>query len=102
MIDTNTARKITENKQESHPAMISFNRLLSGEMRERAEVKAALSMIDREIRSPMSVPEMDFRAGYLAGRISEKANAGLITAEDAEQLKNVLYAKYEILRNMAM
>lgn len=101
MTATNTARKITENRQESHPAMISFNRLLSGEMRAKAEVKATLSMIDRELGNSKSVPEMDFKAGYLAGRIKEKANAGLIAAEDAEQLENVLYAKYEILRNMA-
>lgn len=100
MTGTNTARKITEGKQENRQAMISFNCLLSGEMRERAEVKTTLSMIDREMGRFKSVLEMDFRAGYLAGRIEEKANAGLITAEDAEQLKNVLYTKYEIFRRL--
>lgn len=100
MTGTNTARKITDRKQESRPEMVSFNRLLSGEMRARAEVKTTLSMIDREMGNFKSVPEMDFRAGYLAGRIEEKDAAGLIAAEDAEQLKNVLYAKYEIFRRM--
>lgn len=100
MTGTNTARKITDRKQENRLEMVSFNRLLSGEMRARAEVKATLSMIDREMGNYKRVPEMDFRAGYLAGRIEEKAAAGLIAAEDAEQLKNVLYAKYEIFRRM--
>lgn len=100
MTGANTARKITDRKQENRLEMVSFNRLLSGEMRARAEVKATLSMIDREMGNYKSVPEMDFRAGYLAGRIEEKAAAGLIAAEDAEQLKNVLYAKYELFRRM--
>ncbi|MCH5340075.1 MAG: hypothetical protein J1E01_01280 [Acetatifactor sp.] len=96
----NTAMKITDKNQESHQEVLAFNCLLTGEMRARAEVKTTLSVIDREMGKSKSVPEMDFRAGYLAGRIEEKENAGLITAEDAEQLKNVLYAKYEILRRL--
>lgn len=100
MTAINTARKITDRKQESRPAMISFNNLLSGEMREKAEVKTTLSMIDREMGNFKSVPELDFRAGYLVGRIEEKANAGLIAAEDAERLKNVLYTKYELFRRL--
>lgn len=100
MTTTNTARKITDRKQENRLATISFNCLLSGEMRERAEVKTTLSMIDREMGNFKSVPELDFRAGYLVGRIEEKTNAGLITPEDAERLKNVLYAKYEIFRRL--
>lgn len=96
----NTARKFTGEQQETRAAMISFNSLLSGDTRNRAEVKAMVSMIDREMANSKSVPEMDFRAGYLYGRIEEKANAGLITPEDVERLKNVLYAKYEIFRRL--
>lgn len=93
-------RKITDRKQECRLAIVSFNALLSGEMRTRAEVKATLSMIDREMGNFKSVPELDFRAGYLDGRIEEKKMAGFITPEDAERLKTVLYAKYEILRRL--
>lgn len=96
------ARKITDRKQESRLAIVSFNGLLSGDMRTRAEVKTTLSMIDREMGNFKSVPELDFRAGYLAGRIEEKKMAGFITPEDAERLKTVLYAKYEIFRRMEM
>ena len=94
------ARKITERKQESRLAIVSFNTLLTGDMRTRAEVKATLSMIDREMGNFKSVPELDFRAGYLAGRIEEKKMAGFITPEDAERLQIVLYTKYEIFRRL--
>lgn len=96
----NTAKKAADGKQEQQALLISFNSLLSGEIRGRAEVKTMLSMIDRELSRFMSLEELDFRAGYLSGRIEEKKNAGFITAEDAERLKNVLYAKYEIFRRL--
>ena len=96
----NTARKIAGGQQEPRPEIISFNSLLPKDMRCRAEVKTMLSMIDREISISKSVAELDFRAGYLFGRIDEKQSAGFITAEDAEQLKNVLHAKYEIFRRL--
>ena len=96
----NTARKIAGGQQEPRTEMTSFNGLLPKDMRRRAEVKTTLSMIDREISISKSVAELDFQAGYLSGRIDEKQSAGFIAAEDAEQLKNVLYAKHEIFRRL--
>lgn len=93
-------RKAVIGRPEPRAEMVSFNSLLSDKVRNRAEVKTMISMIDRELSSPKSVAELDFRAGYLSGRIDEKKNAGFITAEDAEQMKNMLYAKYEILRRL--
>lgn len=94
------ARKIEGKRQKSRPEAVSVNCLLSWEMRERAEVKNMISMIDRELGNAKSVPEMDFRAGYLAGRIEEKKTAGMIAEGDAERLRNMLYIKYEVLRRL--
>lgn len=79
----------------------SVNTTLSRELREKAETKDMLEMIDQELRQFQSVPELDFIAGYLAGQTKEKNAAGFITDTQAEQLTKVLYSKYEVLRNLA-
>lgn len=79
----------------------SANTILSRELREKAETKDMLEMIDRDLKQFQSVPELDFIAGYLAGRTKEKNAAGFITDTYAERLTKVLYSKYEVLRNLA-
>ena len=79
----------------------SANFILAGELKGKAETKFMLKMIDQELKQFKSVPELDFTAGYLTGRIKEKNAAGFITDTQAEQLTKVLYSKYEILRNLA-
>ena len=79
----------------------SINPIISGKLLEKEETKAMLEMIDQDLKQFKSVPELDFIAGYLAGRIKEKSAAGFITDTQAEQLTKVLYSKYEILRNLA-
>ena len=79
----------------------SVNTTLSRELREKAETKDMLEMIDQELKQFQSVPELDFIAGYLAGRTKEKNAAGFITDTQAEQLTKVLYSKYEVLRKLA-
>ena len=78
----------------------SVSTILSGELREKAETKSMLEMIDQELKQFQSVPELDFKAGYLTGRIKEKNMDGLITDAQAEQLTRLLYSKYEVLRNL--
>lgn len=96
----NTVKKAVGVQQEQQTRTLSFNSLLSGEMRNRAEAKAMLVMIDRELSGIVNLEELDFRAGYLSGRIEEKESAGSIAAKDAESLKRVLYSKHEILRRL--
>lgn len=69
-------------------------------LREKKETASMLEMIDRELNRFRNMPELDFIAGYLAGRIKEKNICGLITDIQAEQLIKVLYSKYEIIRNL--
>lgn len=73
---------------------------ISGELREKAETRSMLEMIDQELKQFRGVPELDFKAGYLAGRIKEKNMGRLITDAQAEQLTRLLYSKYEVLRNL--
>lgn len=73
---------------------------LSREMRGKAETKSVLEMIDHELKRFQSLPELDFMAGYLAGRIREKNMDGFITDAQAEQLTKVLYSKYELIRGL--
>lgn len=79
----------------------SINPIISGKLLEKEETKAMLEMIDQDLKQFKSVPELDFIAGYLAGRIKEKSAAGFITDTQAEQLTKVLYSRHEILRNLA-
>ena len=79
----------------------SVNPIISGRLLEKAETKAMLEMIDQELKQFKSVPELDFIAGYLTGRIKEKNAVGFITDTQAEQLTKVLYSKYEVLRKLA-
>lgn len=73
--------------------------VLSRGMREKAEAKSMLEKIDHELKRFQSLPELDFMAGYLAGRIIEKNMDGFITDAQAEQLTKVLYSKYELIRS---
>lgn len=77
-----------------------FNPESFREFREKKETASMLEMIDRELKQYRTMPELDFIAGYLAGRIKEKSICGLITDIQAEQLIKVLYSKYEVLRNL--
>ena len=89
--------------REHHEAAIrplDMNISIPGGIRQRAEVKSTLESIDRELGAYRSLPELDFRAGYLAGKIYEKEAAGIITPENRADLLRVLYAKYEVLRNL--
>lgn len=95
---------ITPSRQQSRVTKLkgfSVNPIISGKLLEKAETKSMLEMIDQNLKQFKSVPELDFVAGYLTGRIKEKNAAGFITDNQAEQLTKVLYSKYEILRNLA-
>lgn len=74
--------------------------ILTGDLRTKAEVKTTLSMIDRELGNYKSLPELDFRAGYVAGRIYEKEAAGLITPGLKDELLSILYTKYQVIRSL--
>ena len=74
--------------------------ILTGDLRTKAEVKSTLSLIDRELNCYKSLPELDFRAGVVAGRIYEKEAAGLITPGLKEELLNILYTKYQVIRSL--
>ena len=80
---------------------ISFNSLLPpGPMRSRAETKSMIVTIDKELGRFKTLPELDFRAGYLTGKIHEKEANGYITERQAEQLRNILFSKYEAIRTL--
>lgn len=87
--------RFTENTLRFKPKQI-----LTGDLRTKTEVKTTLSMIDRELGSYKSLPELDFRAGVVAGRIHEKEAAGLITPGLKEELLNILYTKYQVIRSL--
>ena len=70
------------------------------ELAEVREVKAMVAAIDRELSDYKSLAELDFRAGYVAGRIYEKEAAGCITPGHKQELINILYAKYETIRGL--
>lgn len=72
----------------------------SKDLRTKSEVKNMILMIDRELNNNNSLPELDFKAGYIAGKIYEKALAGLITPYYQEKLTNILHTKYEIMRTL--
>lgn len=71
-----------------------------GELRNRAEMKTMIGAIDRELGKHKSIAELDFIAGYLTGKIYEKEINDFLTHRQAEQLKNILYAKYEAIRTL--
>lgn len=71
-----------------------------GALRSRAEMKAMIGTIDRELGKHKSIAELDFIAGYLTGKIYEKEINDFLTHRQAEQLKNILYAKYEAIRTL--
>lgn len=70
------------------------------ELAEVKEVKAMIAVIDRELANYKSLAELDFRAGYVAGRIYEKEAAGCITPGHKQELINILYTKYETIRGL--
>lgn len=70
------------------------------ELAEVKEVKAMIAVIDRELANYKNLAELDFRAGYVAGRIYEKEAAGCITPGHKQELINVLYSKYETIRGL--
>lgn len=70
------------------------------ELAEIREVKAMMAVIDKELANYKSLAELDFRAGYVAGRIYEKEAAGHITQGHKQELINVLYSKYETIRGL--
>jgi hypothetical protein len=59
-----------------------------------------MAVIDRELENYKSLAELDFRAGYVAGRIYEKEAAGCITPGHKQDLINILYTKYETIRGL--
>lgn len=71
-----------------------------GVLRSRAEMKTMIGVIDRELGKHKSIAELDFIAGYLTGKIYEKEINDFLTHRQAEQLKNILYAKYEAIRTL--
>ena len=70
------------------------------ELAEVREVKAMMAVIDQEMGNCRSLAELDFLAGYVAGRIYEKESAGCITPRHKQELINILYAKYETIRGL--
>ena len=70
------------------------------ELAEVREVKAMMAVIERELENYKSLAELDFRAGYVAGRIYEKEAAGCITPGHKQDLINILYTKYETIRGL--
>lgn len=85
----------------SHTRDFAFNAIIqTGTLRSRAEMKTMLATIDRELEKHRSIAELDFTAGYLTGKIYEKESSELLTKRQAEQLKNILYAKYEAIRTL--
>lgn len=70
------------------------------ELAEVREVKAMMAVIDKEMANYKSLAELDFRAGYVAGRIYEKEAAGCITPGHKQELINILYSKYETIRGL--
>lgn len=63
-------------------------------------VKSTLARIDRELAATGNITELDFKAGCLNGIIYEKEESGQITQIQAKQLRNMLFAKYEIMRSL--
>ena len=66
----------------------------------KREVRAIMSMIDKELGNYQSLAELDFRAGFVTGKINEKEAAGLITPGYRAELIRILYAKYETIRGL--
>ena len=66
----------------------------------KREVRAIMSMIDKELGNYQSLAELDFRAGFVTGKIYEKEAAGLITPGYRAELIRILYAKYETIRGL--
>lgn len=85
----------------SEKQKFSLNTLIApGALRSRAEMKTMIGAIDRELGKHKSIAELDFIAGYLTGKIYEKEINDFLTHRQAEQLKNILYAKYEAMRTL--
>lgn len=82
--------------------LITCNAELAFKRKERsiAATKATLERIDKELAAK-SLMELDFRAGSLNGIIQEKEESEQISKKQAQQLRNTLYAKYEIMRTLA-
>lgn len=70
------------------------------ELAEVRGVKAMMTVIDRELADYKSLAELDFRAGYVAGRIYEREAAGCITPGHRQNLLNILYTKHETIRGL--
>ena len=70
------------------------------DLRTKREVKAIMAAIDKEMASYKSLAELDFRAGYMTGKIYEKEAGGLITPGHRDALIGILYAKYESTRGL--
>lgn len=70
------------------------------EMNTKREIKAIMAAIDKEMTSYKSLAELDFRAGYMTGKIYEKEAVGLITPGHRDALIGILYAKYETIRGL--
>lgn len=70
------------------------------DLRMKREVKAIMATIDKEMANYKSLAELDFRAGYVTGKIYEKEAVGLITPGYRDELIRILYAKYETIRGL--
>ena len=66
----------------------------------KREVRAIMAAIDKELGNYQSLAELDFRAGFVTGKIYEKEAAGLITPGYRAELIRILYAKYETIRDL--
>lgn len=66
----------------------------------KKEVKGIMEIINKEIMNYESLEELDFKAGYIAGKINEKASNGLITQKHQDALMGILYTSYKIMRDM--
>ena len=70
------------------------------DMAVKREVRAIMAAIDKELGNYQSLAELDFRAGFVTGKIYEKEAAGLITPGYRVELIRILYAKYETIRDL--
>lgn len=66
----------------------------------KREVRAIMATIDKELGNYQSLAELDFRAGFVTGKIYEKEAAGLIAPGYRAELIRILYAKYETIRGL--
>lgn len=70
------------------------------DMAVKREVRAIMAAIDKELGNYQSLAELDFRAGFVTGKIYEKEAAGLITPGYRAELIRILYEKYETIRGL--